>query len=285
MSAEPSDRPLVVLGGGVMGSSIATLAIGHGLPVRLIDSDAEALDQARSRIGQQLRHAQLLDAWPAGQRRGKLTTATSTTGIGDAVAVIEAIVEIPEQKAKAFAELGEVFSPGTPLITNTSAIPISEVASWVRHPDRVVGVHFMNPPYLIETVEVICGSSTSPVAVHAVTELLASLGRKPVTVSDTPGFVTSRLLHPMINDAARIVGEGVAVEAVDALMQGGLGHPVGPLRTADLIGIDNLVDALNVLYRRTGISYYEPCAVLLEKVRAGELGQKTGKGFYDYGKV
>lgn len=286
MTARQLERPLVVIGGGVMGSSIATLALGHGRPVLLIDSDAEALGQARSRIGQQLKHAQLLDALPAGRVRGELSTATSISETTDAAAVVEAIVEVPGHKAKLFAELGEVLAPGTPLITNTSAIPIDEVASWARHPDQVLGVHFMNPPYLIKTVEVIPGSATSPTVVRAVAELLASLGRTPVTVSDTPGFVTSRLLHPMINDAARIVGEGVASAAeVDALMGGGLGHPVGPLRTADLIGIDNLVDALNVLYERTGISYHKPCDALLEKVRTGKLGQKSGQGFYNYGRL
>lgn len=286
MTDEQSDHPLVVVGGGVMGSSIATLALGHGHPVLLIDNDATVLDQARSKIRQQLKHAQMMDALPADRGLGELRTATSITSAVRAAAVIEAIVEVPKRKAEVLAEISEVTSPDIPLITNTSAIPIGEVASWVTCPDRIAGVHFMNPPYLIKTVEVICGPHTSQEITHAITELLTSLGRQVIMVADSPGFVTSRLLHPMINDAARIVGQGIASAAeVDALMQGGLGHSVGPLRTADLIGIDNLVDALNVLYEHTGNDYHKPCEALLEKTRNGQLGQKTGHGFYDYWKA
>jgi methoxymalonate biosynthesis protein len=141
----------------------------------------------------------------------------------------------------------------------------------------------MNPPYLIRTVEVIRGARTGEDTMAALGRVLAALDRQPVVVRDAPGFVTSRVLHPMINDAARVVEEGTAsVEAVDALMEGCLGHPTGPLRTADLIGIDNLVDSLKVLYERTGDEGCRPCDLLLEKVRQGELGRKSGRGFYDY---
>jgi methoxymalonate biosynthesis protein len=141
----------------------------------------------------------------------------------------------------------------------------------------------MNPPYLIKMVEVIRGPRTSDGTIAAVKDLLASLGRQPIVVQDAPGFVTSRLLHPMINRAAGIVGEGTAsVEAVDTLMEGCLGHPTGPLRTADLIGLDNLVDSLNQLYERTGDGGCRPCEFLEGKVRAGDLGRKSGRGFYDY---
>jgi len=154
----------------------------------------------------------------------------------------------------------------------------------VPRPADLVGTHFMNPPYLIRMVEVIQGPRTGEVTMTAVTQLLMALARRPVVVRDAPGFVTSRLLHPMINDAVRIVAEGTAtVEAVDDLMQGCLGHPTGPLRTADLIGLDNLADALSALYERTGDKRALPCELLLEKVRAGDLGRKTGRGFYDYG--
>jgi methoxymalonate biosynthesis protein len=286
MTTDPLVHPLTVLGAGVMGANIATLAIGHGVPVVLVDIDQDTLDHARSRIGTQLRHAQLLGALPAGRAAGALVTTMSVPDAAGSRAVIEAITELPEAKAKVLAEVSAVISPGTPVISNTSGIPINELADWVERPGELVGTHFMNPTYLIKTVEVIRGPRTSDATMTAVIELLGALDRNPIVVRDAPGFVTSRLLHPMINDAARIVGEGTAtVEAVDALMQGCLGHPTGPLRTADLIGIDNLVDSLNVLFERTGDEGCRPCSTLLDKVRDGDLGRKTGRGFYDYGKA
>jgi methoxymalonate biosynthesis protein len=156
----------------------------------------------------------------------------------------------------------------------------------VVRPEELLGTHFMNPTYLITMVEVVRGRRTNEATLAAVSSLLTALGRQAVVVRDSPGFVTSRLLHPMINDAARVVSEGTAtVEAVDTLMRGCLGHPTGPLRTADLIGLDNLVDSLTVLHERTGDEGCRPCDLLLEKVRDGDLGRKTGRGFYDYGKA
>src|SRR5262249_14981073 len=152
----------------------------------------------------------------------------------------------------------------------------------LTRPEELVGVHFMNPPYLIETVEVIRGARTSKATMERVSSLLAALGRRAIIVGDAPGFVTSRILHPMINDAVRIVQAGTAtVEAVDALMQGCLGHPTGPLRTADLIGLDNLIDSLRVLHERTGDDGCLPCELLLAKVQQGHLGRKSGRGFYE----
>ena len=179
-----------------------------------------------------------------------------------------------------------MLAPGTPMITNTSGIPIAELAEAVPRPSELLGAHFMNPTYLITMVEVIRGAQTDDATLAAVTGLLDRLRRKVIVVRDAPGFVTSRLLHPMINDAVRIVASGTAsVEAVDGLMHGCLGHPTGPLHTADLIGLDNLADALRVLAERTGNEHYAPCELLLAKVRDGDLGRKSGKGFYDYGKV
>ncbi|CAM5451935.1 3-hydroxyacyl-CoA dehydrogenase family protein OS=Streptomyces alboniger OX=132473 GN=CP975_24590 PE=3 SV=1 [Streptomyces alboniger] len=179
--------------------------------------------------------------------------------------------------------MSEAVGEDTALVTNTSSIPVDELAAKLPRPEDLLGVHFMNPSYLIRTVEVIRGSRTSARAVDSVTRLLTALGRRGVLVGDGPGFVTSRVLHRMINDAARIVQEGRAsAEDVDTLMQDCLGHRTGPLRTADLIGIDNLVDSLRVLHERTGDEGCRPCELLLQKVRDGEHGRKSGQGFYTY---
>lgn len=255
------------------------------MQVVLVDISESILDNARTDIRQQLRHGQLMGAF-SGSGTGTLTTTLSGEAAADAVAVIEAITEDASLKSRVLAEVSTLVSPGTPLITNTSGIPVAELAKSVQRPAELAGVHFMNPAYLIEMVEVIRGPQSGDDAMAAILSLLERLGKKTVVVGDAPGFVTSRLLHPMLNDAARLVAEGTAsVESVDQLMQGCLGHPTGPLRTADLIGLDNLADALRLLAERTGNPAFEPCELLLEKVRRGELGRKTGRGFYDYGEV
>jgi methoxymalonate biosynthesis protein len=281
-----ADDRLAILGAGVMGTGIAALAIGHAIPVVLVDLHQGVLDRATDSIAGQLRHAQLLGALPDGVDRGRLTTSTTPRSVHDATVVIEAITEDPAGKGKLLAEVSAIIQPGTPLVTNTSGIPVDDLAESVDRPEELVGVHFMNPAYLIKQAEVIRGPRTGDAVLDQVTALLGRLNRRAVVVRDAPGFVTSRLLHPMINDAARIVQAGTAdVAEVDELMQGCLGHPAGPLRTADLIGLDNLADALRVLAARTGISHYAPCELLLSKVAADHLGRKSGKGFYDYREV
>ncbi|WP_354384447.1 3-hydroxyacyl-CoA dehydrogenase family protein [Streptomyces sp. PvR034] len=283
---QPTDHQVAIVGAGVMGSGIATLMLGHGIPVVLVDVDEATLDDARGRILQQLRHAQLMGAVPAGQEAGRLVTTVSLAEVADSTAVIEAITESPAAKAKVIAEVSAAVRPGTPLISNTSGIPIGELANWAARPAELLGTHFMNPSYLIKMVEVSRGPQTSDETVEAVVALLSTVSRRAVIVQDAPGFVTSRLLHPMINTAVRIVSQGTAtVEAVDELMEGCLGHPTGPLRTADLIGLDNLTDSLAELYERTGDEACKPCDLLLAKVGRGELGRKTGHGFYSYGKA
>jgi methoxymalonate biosynthesis protein len=274
---------LVVLGAGVMGVGIATLVLGHGLPVLLVDIDAAKLDQAHIDVARHLRLAQLMGARCGDQPIGELVTSTSVPDAAEATVVIEAITEVVGLKSKVLGKLSVVVPPGTPLVSTSSSIPIDELAEALARPEELAGVHFMNPPYLIETVEVIRGARTSGATMEAVTSLLATLGRRAVVVGDAPGFVTSRILHPMINDAVRVVQAGTAtVDAVDALMQGCLGHRTGPLRTADLIGLDNLVDSLRVLHERTGDEGCRPCELLLAKVEQGHLGRKSGRGFYQY---
>ncbi|AJZ85051.1 MULTISPECIES: 3-hydroxyacyl-CoA dehydrogenase family protein [Streptomyces] len=285
MASSASDT-IAVVGAGVMGRNITALALGRGVDVVLVDVSGDVLESARAEIAQLLRHGQFMGAFPASQATGTLTTTLSSGDVADAEVVIEAITEDAALKARVMAELSGTVPAGVPLITNTSGIPIAELAKSVQRPAELAGVHFMNPSYLIEMVEVVRGPQTGEDAMAAILSLLERLGRKTVVVRDAPGFVTSRLLHPMINEAARIVAEGTAsVEDVDQLMHGCLGHPTGPLRTADLIGLDNLADALRLLAERTGNSTFEPCELLMEKVRAGDLGRKTGRGFYNYGEV
>jgi methoxymalonate biosynthesis protein len=269
-----------------MGTGIAAMAIGHRMPVVLIETDTHALEGARERVSHQLRHAQLMGAVDDGGRVDELTISPSVMVAARAKAVIEAVTEDAGLKKQVLSTIATAVRPGTPLITNTSGIPIGELACELDRPEDLVGTHFMNPAYLVKTVEVIRGSQTSPATMTKALALLAELNRKPIVVADTPGFVTSRLVHPMINEAARIVDSGTATAAeVDDLMQGCLGHPTGPLRTADLIGIDNLVDALRELALRTSNNSYWPCELLTAMVEKGDLGRKSGRGFYDYGKV
>ncbi|MFI9322523.1 3-hydroxyacyl-CoA dehydrogenase family protein [Kitasatospora aureofaciens] len=277
------EQLIAIIGAGVMGTGISTLVVGAGLPVVLVDVDQGVLERATTAIANGLRHAQLTGALPPGRTPGELRTTLSLSDVAAADVVIEAVTELPEQKAQVLSAVSALVRPETPLISNTSGIPIDEMAAWVKNPDDLIGTHFMNPAYLISMVEVIRGPQTAERTVESVLSLLTRIGRRAVVVHDAPGFVTSRLLHPMINDAAQVVRAGTAtVEDVDTLMQGCLGHPTGPLRTADLIGIDNLVDALEALYARTGDERCRPSELLLEKVRRGELGRKSGRGFYNY---
>lgn len=273
---------LAVIGAGSMGTGIATLATGRGIPVVLVDVSAEALAKAEQTVPTQRRLAQMMGSLSRDAEPGTLTTTTSMADIADCTAVVEAVIEIPETKAKVLAEAHQT-APDAVLISNTSAIPIDEQADAVARPELLLGVHFMNPPYLISTAEVIRGPRTSGAAMDAAGALLDALGITQVVVGDGPGFVINRILQRSINEASRIVAEGIATpEAVDAAFQGCLGHTTGPLATADLIGLDNVVDTLRVLHERTGDAGYLPSDLLLAKVEAGDLGRKTGRGFFDH---
>ncbi|MFC8722863.1 3-hydroxyacyl-CoA dehydrogenase family protein [Kitasatospora sp. NPDC057198] len=280
------EHRLAIIGAGVMGTNISALALGHGVPVVLVDLDEDVLATARKTIRQKLRHAQLMGVLPEGRPQGTLTTSVSLDAIADATTVVEAVTEVDKVKREVLTAVSRAVAPGTVLISNTSCIPIDEMAEWIDRPEELVGVHFMNPSYMIKMVEVIRGPRTEPGVLERAVELLAVLGRESLVIDDSAGFVINRLLHPLINTAAMLVQEGVAsVEVVDGLLEGCLGHSTGPLRTGDLIGLENLVDSLNVLYERRGDESCRPCDLLLEKVRDGHLGRKTGRGFYDYGKV
>ncbi len=280
---ERAPGTIAVLGAGVMGTGIATLAIGRGVGVVLVDVDQATLDKATASIRQQTRLGRLMGSFDAGAGDGELTATTDVTAIAGAAAVIESVTEKIEIKAAVLAAATAVVEPGTVVVTNTSAIPVDELAGHCARAEDVVGIHFMNPPYLIRTVELIRGPRSSAAAMAAAEELLAALGQTPVHVGDGPGFVINRVLQRSINEAARIVQDGVATpEAVDAAFTGCLGHRTGPLATADLIGLDNVVDSLHVLLERTGDEGYRPCELLVAKVKAGDLGRKTGRGFFEH---
>lgn len=277
---------IAIFGAGTMGVGIATLAVGSGVPVVLVDVDADQLGSARGRVRRELRMAHMMGALPKSGPVGELVTTDSVADVAGVTAVIEAITELAELKIKVQNDISNVVDPGTLRVSNTSSIPIDEIATQVANPEQLVGIHFMNPPYLIKTVEVIRGPRTGAQAMATVDTVLAALGRTPIVVNDGPGFVTSRVLHRMINEAARVVEDGIAsAEDVDALMERCLGHPTGPLRTADLIGIDNLVDSLKVLHERTGDDASRPCELLQRMVDEGKHGRKTGLGFYEYSGV
>lgn len=281
---EEQDKSLVaVLGAGVMGVGIAALALGHGVPVVLVDVDDRVLEKAARDVPLRIRQGQLLGKLPRTTDLPPLTTSTSLEAAAAATVVIEAVVEMPEVKAKVLRAVSESVAPGTPLVSNTSGIPIDELAGHTLRPSDVLGAHFMNPPYLIRTVEVIRGPRTTDEALDPALRLLTSLDRESIVVGDGAGFVINRVLQRMINESARIVQEGIAThEEVDALFQGCLGHRTGPLATADLIGLDNVVDSLRVLHTRTGDAGFDPCELLLSKVGTGDFGRKTGRGFYAY---
>jgi methoxymalonate biosynthesis protein len=292
MSAADSGgkRMLGVLGAGTMGVGLAALAVGRGQRVVLVESDDGQRAAAPGRVRGQLRTAQLLGALPREQEPGELLVTADLDELGAidpaAGAVVESVTERADLKGDVLAAASAAAKDGTLITTNTSAIPVGELAAAVTDPAWLVGTHFMNPPYLVEAVEVVRGPDTGEEAMTAVHALLASLGRRAVVVGDGPGFVSNRILMRMINDAARMVGEGRAEPAaLDEVFTDCLGHRMGPLATADLIGLDNVVDTLVVLHERTGDDAYRPCGPLLTAVGDGRLGRKSGEGFHSYGGV
>jgi methoxymalonate biosynthesis protein len=279
-----ADGTLAILGAGTMGTGLAALAIGHGVPVVLVDTDSTAVDRAPAAVRLHLRTAQLLGglAVPDGAE-DLLRTTTDPSQMVGVGAVVECVTEAADLKRGLLRTTADVVGRDAVLMTNTSAITVDELADALADPTLLVGAHFMNPPYLIEGVEVVRGPRTAPAVLAAAGTLLRQLGRRPVVVGDGPGFVINRILQRMINDAATVVEQGLATpEAVDELFTCCLGHRTGPLATADLIGLDNVVDTLRVLHERTRQDSYQPCQLLLDKVERGDLGRKSGTGFFTY---
>jgi 3-hydroxybutyryl-CoA dehydrogenase len=274
-----------VVGAGVIGSGVAQLFAETGHEVVLVDVGDAQLDSARRGIARNLRLFGLLqkDRVVSSDALARLTTSSDLAALAQADFVIENITEDWELKRKVHGEIDAVVRPDIPIAANTSAILITRIASANRTPQRVVGMHFMNPVPLMPTVEVIRGANTSDDTIAAARSLVEQAGRQSIVVNDSPGFVTNRVMMLMVNEAMFLVYEGVAaVQDVDRLFKTCFGHKMGPLETADLIGLDTVLRSIEVIYEELNDSKYRPCPLLKKMVYAGTTGRKSGKGFYDY---
>lgn len=279
-------RRIAVVGGGTMGSGIAHVSALAGLEVVLIDTDPGALERAVAAIGRNLERQRAKGRIGPGDGAaalGRIEPVSELEHLGDAGLVVEAVPEVAALKYEIFAELDRLAPPGAILASNTSSISITAIASRTGRPGQVIGMHFMNPVPVMKLVEVIRGLRTGDAATRAVVELSRALGKVPVEVRDFPGFVSNRILAPMINEAVFALMEGVAeAEAIDTVMKLGMHHPMGPLALADLIGLDTCLNILEVLHRELGDDRYRPCPLLRQYVAAGWLGRKSGRGFHCY---
>ncbi len=290
-TVRPSSRTeitrVAVIGAGTMGSGIAQVFAVAGLSVTLVDLSDELLARGLDAIRHGTERAVAGGRLTPEARGAALDRISATTDPADAAQadlVLEAIVERLEDKAELLAELDRRAPAPTILASNTSSISITRLAAATGRPDRVIGMHFVNPAPVMALVEVIRGLATSEATVDAVVALVERLDKTPVRVGDSPGFALNRLLIPMINEAAFLLMEGVAArDDIDAVMRLGANHPMGPLALADLIGLDTCLAIMDVLHRELGDDKYRPCPLLRQMVAAGYLGRKAGRGFYTYG--
>ena len=275
-----------VIGGGTMGNGIAHVFAQNGHDVTLIDLDQKALDRAIGTIDKNLGrlvNKEKISEQEKDATMARLQTATDLAAAADSALVVEAVFESYEVKKSIFEKLDEVCGPDAILASNTSSISITKIAACTKRPGNVIGMHFMNPVPIMKLVEVISGQATDPTVLETIMALSTELGKVPVAVEDYPGFISNRVLMPMINEAVYCLMEGVADrDAIDTVMKLGMAHPMGPLTLADFIGLDVCLDIMNVLYEGFGDSKYRPCPLLRRMVDAGHLGRKTCKGFYDY---
>ncbi len=279
-------KPVLVVGAGTMGNGIAQTFATGGHPVLLLEANEAALKRGLATIEKSLAkfvEKGKLDAVKRDETLARIATRESDFPMEACAIAVEAVPEKFEIKRAVFQSLDAKLPPDAILATNTSSLSITELAAMTKRPRRFVGMHFMNPVPLMPLVEVVRGLDTSDETVAETVELSKALGKTPVVVADRPGFVSNRILMPMINEAAFTLLEGVADrEAIDTVMKLGMNHPMGPLALADLIGIDVCLDIMNVLYEGFGDSKYRPCPLLKSMVAAGRLGRKSGRGFYDY---
>ncbi len=283
----PHMQHISVIGSGTMGNGIAHTFAQFGFEVALVDTQPIALERALETIGgnldRQIKKGLLTEA----DKSATLTRIATHTRLGDAVSetdlVVEAATENEAIKLNIFRELDQLCPSHTLLASNTSSISITKIAAATQRPDRVIGMHFMNPVPVMRLVEVIKGYATSTETTGTIIALSKQLDKVPVEVNDYPGFVANRILMPMINEAVYALYEGVAeAEAIDTVMKLGMSHPMGPLQLADFIGLDVCLSILRVLHEGFGHPKYAPCPLLVNMVTAGKLGRKSGSGFYDY---
>jgi 3-hydroxybutyryl-CoA dehydrogenase len=278
---------LGVVGAGTMGNGIAQVFASHGHEVVMVDIDAAAVERGKAAVDTSLARFVKKEKMTEDEKQailGRLKTSTSMGDLAKADLVVEAVSENLDVKRKVFGALDSIVQPDGILASNTSSIWITEIAAATKRPDQVIGMHFMNPVPMMKLVEVIRGEDTSDATTERVVSLARELGKEPVEVNDSPGFVSNRVLMPMINEAICCLHEGVATaEAIDTVMKLGMAHPMGPIALADFIGLDVCLAILEVLHRDLGDDRYRPCPLLRRKVMAGHLGRKSGRGFYTYG--
>lgn len=279
-------KKVTVIGSGTMGNGIAQVFAATGFSVVLIDINQSFLERAVSTIGGSLdriiKKGTITEADKTATM-GRLTTSTDLNSAKDSQLVVEAVTEDLKIKLDLFRKLDGICPPNTILASNTSSLPITQLAAATKRPGQFIGMHFMNPVPVMKLIELIRGIATSDETYGLIRDLAVKLGKTPVEVNDYPGFIANRILMPMINEAAFALMEGVGTkEAIDDVMKLGMNHPMGPLTLADFIGLDVCLSILEVLHEGLGDPKYRPCPLLRKMVQAGYLGKKTGRGFYSY---